>query len=103
MNRSAPEDRIKELDLELPDSVPPIGNYLRAVATGNLLFLSGHLPDSAGEPIHLGKLGRDLTVHDGYEAAGQTALALMGTMKQTLGSTQPRIPNRQAAWHGQLD
>lgn len=86
MHSSTPEDCVKELGLELPSSIPPIGNYVRAMATGNLLFVSGHLPDSAGTPLYLGKLGRDLTVEEGYLAAQQATLALLGTVKQSLGS-----------------
>lgn len=86
MSISTPERRVRELGLELPSSIPPIGNYVRAVATGNLLFVSGHLPDSAGTPLHLGKLGRDVTVEEGYAAAQQATLALLGTVQQSLGS-----------------
>ncbi|RGC68603.1 Endoribonuclease L-PSP [Micromonospora sp. MW-13] len=78
--------RVAELGIDLPRSVPPVGNYLRSMQTGNLLFLSGHLPDSAGTPIHVGKLGRDLTVEQGYEAAREAAVAMLGTVRNALGS-----------------
>ena len=78
--------RVAELGLGLPKSIPPVGNYLRAMQTGNLLFLSGHLPDSAGEPIHVGKLGRDLTVEQGYAAAREAAIAMLGTVRNSLGT-----------------
>lgn len=79
------ELRIAELKIELPDSIPPVGNYVRAVQTGRLLYTSGHLPDSAGTPLHLGKLGRDLTADQGYDAARQAAINLLGTVRQSLG------------------
>jgi enamine deaminase RidA (YjgF/YER057c/UK114 family) len=79
------EHRLSEMGLTLPDSVPPAGNYTRAVRTGNLLFISGHLPDSSGEPLHKGKLGRDLTTEQGYDAARQAAINLLGTARKTLG------------------
>jgi enamine deaminase RidA (YjgF/YER057c/UK114 family) len=81
-----PDARVRELGLELPTSIPPVGNYVRAVVTGNLLFTSGHLPDSAGEPIHLGRLGDELTVEQGYAAARQAALNMLGTVVATAGS-----------------
>jgi enamine deaminase RidA (YjgF/YER057c/UK114 family) len=81
-----PEARLAALGLTLPAVVPPVGLYVRAVLTGNLLFCSGHLPDSAGEPIHLGKLGRDLTTEQGYAAARQAAVNLLGTIRTSVGS-----------------
>lgn len=78
--------RTAELGIELPKSIPPVGNYLRSMQTGNLLFVSGHLPDSAGEPLHVGKLGRDVTVDEGYQAARQAAIAMLGTVRNALGS-----------------
>lgn len=78
--------RTAELGIALPSSIPPVGNYLRAMKTGNLLFVSGHLPDSAGAPIHLGQLGRDLTVEQGYRAAREAMIAMLGTVRNELGS-----------------
>lgn len=78
--------RVAELGITLPESIPPVGKYLRSVQTGNLLFVSGHLPDSAGDPIYTGKLGRDLTVEQGYEAAREAAIAMLGTVHQALGT-----------------
>jgi enamine deaminase RidA (YjgF/YER057c/UK114 family) len=79
------ERRVAELRLALPDSIPPVGNYVRAVRTGDLLFISGHLPDSAGAPLHSGKLGRDVTTEQGYQAARQAAVNLLGTVRQHVG------------------
>jgi enamine deaminase RidA (YjgF/YER057c/UK114 family) len=80
------EERLERLGVELPLSIPPAGNYVRAVQTGNLLFLSGHLPDSAGEPIYKGKLGHDLSTEQGYEAARQAAINMLGTVRASVGS-----------------
>lgn len=85
-DRPNPDQVVRDLGIELPTSIPPVGNYVRAVVTGNLLFASGHLPDSAGDPIHLGRLGDELTVEQGYAAARQAAVNLLGTLAQTLGS-----------------
>lgn len=86
MTTESPTERVKSLGIELPSSIPPVGNYVRARATGNLLFVSGHLPDSADDPIHKGKLGRDLTTEEGYAAARQAIVAMLGTIHNSLGS-----------------
>lgn len=82
----SPEEAIRRLGILLPSVVPPVGRYVRAVQTGNLLFCSGHLPDSAGNPMYLGALGTDLTTEQGYEAARQATVNLLGTIQASLGS-----------------
>jgi enamine deaminase RidA (YjgF/YER057c/UK114 family) len=82
---SGPERRVRELGLNLPADMPPAGKYTRFVHDGELLWLSGHLPDSGGQPIHMGKLGRDLTTAQGYEAARQAATCLLGTIRNAVG------------------
>jgi enamine deaminase RidA (YjgF/YER057c/UK114 family) len=78
--------RIEELGLELPDPQQPVANYMSAVPAGDLLFLAGHGPRSAGGRIVLGKLGGDLDVAAGTEAARLSGVALLATMRAELGS-----------------
>lgn len=81
------ENRLKELDLSLPPLPRPMANYVSAVRTGSLLYLAGHGPlGDDGKPISRGKLGRDLTVEEGYQAARQTALNALVTLRGELGS-----------------
>lgn len=81
------ETRLKELDLSLPPQPRPMANYVSAVRTGSLLYLAGHGPlGDDGKPISRGKLGRDLTVEEGYRAARQTALNALVTLRTELGS-----------------
>jgi len=81
------EERLKELNLSLPPLPRPMANYVSAVRTGSLLYLAGHGPlGDDGRPISRGKLGRDLTVEEGYEAARQTALNSLVTLRAELGS-----------------
>src|SRR5690606_35075874 len=83
--------RLRELGLELPPPLtPPPGVVLPFQAVhirGNRVFISGHGPlepdGSLAEP--LGKVGRDLTVEQGYEAAKLTALAMLGSLERALG------------------
>lgn len=81
------EARLKELGLSLPPVPRPMANYVSAVRTGSLLYLAGHGPlGDDGKPISRGKLGRDLTIEEGYRAARQTALNALVTLRTELGS-----------------
>jgi enamine deaminase RidA (YjgF/YER057c/UK114 family) len=80
-----PEEKLKALNIELPVVKAPIANYVPAVRTGNLLFLSGTGPsDANGNPI-TGKVGRDLTVEEGQKAARSVAIAQIAVLKKELG------------------
>ena len=81
---SQAEDRLRELGLELPQAPVPIANYVTAVRTGNLVFLAGHGP-GIGDKEYLGKLGRDLTVEQGQEAARNVGLNLLSSLKKEIG------------------
>lgn len=76
------EQLLKEKGIELPEVPKPVANYVPAVRTGNLIFLSGHGPQ---KHILTGKVGKDLTLEQGYEAARNTALCLISTLKNFLG------------------
>lgn len=76
------EKKLEELGLELPEIPKPMANYVPAARTGNLLFLSGHGPQKS---IPTGKVGKELTLEEGYEAAKNTALCLMSTIKNSIG------------------
>lgn len=76
----SPEQRLAELGLTLPEKKAKGGNYELAVQTGNLLFLSGNLSYD-----HIGKLGQEFTVEQGYEASREAALQALATIKQELG------------------
>jgi enamine deaminase RidA (YjgF/YER057c/UK114 family) len=58
---------------------------VKAVRTGNLLFVAGHGPTKADGSNTIGKVGKDLTTEQGYEAARQTAISLLSTLKAELG------------------
>jgi enamine deaminase RidA (YjgF/YER057c/UK114 family) len=73
------DKKLKDLGIELITPTKPIANYVKAVRTGNLLFLSGDGPSLTG------KVGKDLTVEQGYEAARQTGISLISTLKAELG------------------
>lgn len=85
------ENRLAVLGLELPPAPRPIGNYLPAVQVGNILYVSGTLGTVRDEndndimPI-AGKLGRELTIEQGYESARLMALNHLALMKKVIGS-----------------
>jgi len=63
----------------------PVANYVKVVRTGNLLYLSGDGPTRADGTYITGKLGSDLTIEQGYEAAKQTGVSILSTLKAELG------------------
>jgi enamine deaminase RidA (YjgF/YER057c/UK114 family) len=80
-----PEERLHELGLSLPEIPASIGNFVGAVRTGNLLYLSGKGPDLVGGRHWLGKLGAELTTEEGYTAARDTMLNLLAVLRAELG------------------
>jgi enamine deaminase RidA (YjgF/YER057c/UK114 family) len=80
------EARIKELKLELPAPPKPLATYLPAVQVGNLLFVSGHGPLKTDGKMISGKVGADMTSDQGKDAARVTGLAILSTVRNTLGS-----------------
>jgi enamine deaminase RidA (YjgF/YER057c/UK114 family) len=79
------ESRLKDMGIELPPAVTPVANYVPAVRSGHLVFLSGHGPfDEAGALI-TGKVGVDLTVEQGYQAARRIGIGLLGSLKTEIG------------------
>ena len=80
-----PEARLQALDIELPEASSPVANYVNAVRTGELLFLAGKGPKKADGTYITGKVGADLTVEQGYEAARLTAVNQLAVLKAELG------------------
>ncbi len=80
--------RLAELGLELPAAPTPLANYLPAVRTGNLIFVSGHGPRRADGTFITGKLGRDLTLEEGYEAARLTMLNCLAALNAESGGLE---------------
>ena len=77
-------DRLKHLNITLPEVSTPAAAYLPFVRTGNLVFLSGHLARKDGQVI-VGQLGKTLTTDEGKLAARAVAIDLMGTLHAAVG------------------
>ena len=80
------EVRLQELGILLPAAPTPFGTYVEALKTGNLLFLSGMLPVVNHKPECVGRLGKELDVEDGRNAARTAALGALAAARQALGS-----------------
>lgn len=80
------EARVTELELDLPHAPKPMANYVTAVRMGNLLYVSGHGPLRSDGTLHVGRVGDELDFHAGYEAARQTGLSMLATVRSHLGS-----------------
>ena len=81
------ETRLKEKNITLPQPATPVANYVGAVRVGTLLFVSGHGPlRGDGKPTARGKVGRELTVEQGYQVAREVGLSMLATVRASLGS-----------------
>ena len=82
------EDRLKDLGLSLPETPTPAGNYVPAVRSGNMVYVSGHGPRHHDGTMITGKVGRDLTVEEGYAAARLTMLNCLASLKAEIGDLE---------------
>jgi enamine deaminase RidA (YjgF/YER057c/UK114 family) len=80
------EANLKSKNITLPAQPTPIANYVSAVRVGNLLFLSGHGPVRGGKATMRGRVGKDLTIEQGYQAAREVNLNLLASTRTALGS-----------------
>jgi len=78
------EDRVRAINLEIPEPVKPLGAYLPALLSGNQIYVSGQLPFLKGQLLHPGQLGRDITIEQGYGAARICALNSLSAIKTVL-------------------
>ena len=85
LSAQTPEERLVKLGLTLPPASAPAANYVNVVRTGNLLYLAGKGPTAPDGQWITGKLGLDVTIQDGYEAAKSVALAHIAVLKNELG------------------
>lgn len=79
------EAKIKELGLTIPEAPKPVAAYVPAVRSGNLVYTAGQIPFLNGELKYKGKLGKELTVEEGYEAAKLCALNCLSVIKGVIG------------------
>ena len=80
------DSQLENLGLTLPPAPKAIGVYKSVVTVGDLIYTSGHGPLQADKTLITGRVGDVLSVEEGYAAAKQTGLAILATLKETLGS-----------------
>ena len=85
MTTKTPEERLQALGLTLPAVPTPMANYVPYRLAGNLLYLSGQGPKRADGSFMAGRVGKDATVEQGYEAARLTGLQLLAVAKAAIG------------------
>jgi enamine deaminase RidA (YjgF/YER057c/UK114 family) len=81
-----PEQRIVELQLELPPAPKPVAVYKPLVIVGNIVYVSGHGPLKSDKSLITGRVGADLDLEAGKNAARQVGLAILATLRNELGS-----------------
>lgn len=81
-----PEQNLEKLGINLPEASEPIATYVNLVRVGDLLFMSGKGPLKSDGTYVTGKVGKDLTIEQGYEAARLAAICHVAVLKSELGS-----------------
>ena len=76
------ENKIKELDIKLPEAADPVGSYIATKIVGKLLYISGQISINNKGQLIKGKLGKELTTQEGYDAAKRCALSIIAQAKK---------------------
>ena len=85
------EKKIDELKIKLPEAKAPVGSYVATKIIGNLLFISGQISISDSGDLIKGKVGKELTTQDGYEAAKRCGLSIVAQAKEACDGDLSRI------------
>ena len=85
------DSKLSELAIQLPQAATPVGNYVAYTVTGNLVFVSGQLPLVGGELKYKGKLGENVSLEDGQQAARACALNLVAQVRAACGGDLDRV------------
>ena len=85
------EKRIKELNIVLPDPKDPVGAYLASKIVGNLLYISGQISVDAKGNLIKGKVGKDLDINQGYQAAERCGLAIISQVKKACANDLSKV------------
>lgn len=80
------EATLAKMGIVLAEPSKPVANYVKAVKTGTLVFLAGHVPARPDGTPFTGRLGQDLTIEQGYDAARQATISMLATLKAELGN-----------------
>ena len=85
------EERLKELNIVLPEAKAPVGNYVATKVSGNMLFISGQISIDENGQLIKGKVGKDLSTDDGYNAAKRCALSIVAQVKKACNNDLSKV------------
>ena len=85
------EDKIKELNIELPEAKDPVGSYVATKISGNLLYVSGQISISENGELIKGKVGKNLTTEEAYKAAERCGLSIVAQVKKACENDLSKI------------
>ena len=85
------EEKLKELNIDLPKAAAPVGSYVATKEVGKLLYISGQISIDQNGNLIKGKLGKNLNVEEGYEAAKRCALSIVSQIKNHLSGNLSRV------------
>ena len=81
-----PEENIKKLNIVLPKAPDPVGSYVASKIVGNLIFISGQVSFNSNGILTKGKIGKELTLEQGQEAAEHCALNILAQLKKNVAA-----------------
>ena len=85
------EEKLKELNINLPEAKAPVGNYVAAKVSGNMLFISGQISIDENGQLIKGKIGKDLDTEAGYNAAKRCALSIVAQVKKACSNDLSKV------------
>ena len=85
------EEKLKELNIALPEAKAPVGNYVAAKVSGNMLFISGQISIDENGQLIKGKVGKDLDSEAGYNAAKRCALSIVAQVKKACDNDLSKV------------
>ena len=85
------EEKLKELNINLPEAKAPVGNYVAAKVSGNMLFISGQISIDENGQLIKGKVGKDLDTEAGYNAAKRCALSIVAQVKKACDNDLSKV------------
>ena len=85
------EDNLKKLNINLPSAANPVGSYVATKISGNLLFVSGQISIDKNSNLIKGKIGKDLSLEEGYKAAERCGLSIVAHVKNACGGDFDKV------------
>ena len=85
------DEKIKELKIKLPEAKPPVGNYVATKISGKMLFISGQISIDENGQLIKGKVGKDLDIDSGYNAAKRCALSIIAQVKKACDNDLSKV------------